>query len=104
MNHNLPPGLFDVALKLRSHRAIIPAASQAAVYFAAGENKAPPLTQRNDFIHIYFRRHLQVSFKSVSLPALFAGVKGDKQRLMVQRPEPKEGLGGSGPPSELLSS
>ena len=34
--------------------AVVPATPQPTIYLAAGENKAPPLAQRNDFFHIYF--------------------------------------------------
>jgi hypothetical protein len=77
LDYCLPPGISNIALKLHPHRAIIPAASQTTIYFAAGENKPPSLTQRNDFIHIHFIRHPQVSFEFLSLPALLTGVKGD---------------------------
>jgi hypothetical protein len=78
LDYRLPPGVSNVALKLHSHRAIIPATGQTAIYFAAGENKPPSLTQRNDFIHIHFTRHPRLSFEFLSLPALLTGVKGDE--------------------------
>jgi hypothetical protein len=93
MDYRLPPGVSNVALKLHPHRAIIPAASQTAIYFAAGENKPPPLTQRNDFIHIHFSRHLQVSFEFLSLPALLTGVKGGDRKPRAQVTKEK-GSGG----------
>jgi len=65
LDYRLPPGIFNIALKLHPHRAIIPAARQTTIYFAAGENESPSLTQRNDFIHIHFIRHHQISFEFI---------------------------------------
>jgi hypothetical protein len=57
LNRSFPPGILNIALKLHSHRAVVPAASQATVYFAAGKDKPSSLAQRNNFLHIYPVRH-----------------------------------------------
>ena len=41
MNYRLPPGILDVALELRTQRAVIPCAVKAAVYFGRLKNKTP---------------------------------------------------------------
>jgi hypothetical protein len=77
-NHCPPPGVFDILLQLHPQRPVVPAAPQTAIDFAAGEYKASPLAQRDNFIHIYlacFIRHFYLLRASQSLPTLFGSVK-----------------------------
>src|SRR3972149_3139424 len=46
-----PPCTFDVVLEFDAHRAVGPGSLQAAVQFAALEEKPSPFTQRNNLVH-----------------------------------------------------
>jgi hypothetical protein len=77
--------MFNVTLKLHSHRAVIPTASQSAIDFTAGENKASALTQRNNFLHIYIGRHYYISFflSSLAYQLCLLGVKGYSAHYVI---------------------
>jgi hypothetical protein len=52
-DHVAPPGFLDVPLQLDAQGAIVPEAIQAAVDLARLKQKAPPLAQRDKFVHVH---------------------------------------------------
>ena len=49
--HGVPPGGAQVALELRTQRAVVPEAADAAVDFAALIDEAAALAEGDDFLH-----------------------------------------------------
>jgi len=61
LDDGLPPGVADVALQLRTQRAVVVATGQSAVNFTGLVDESTPFTQGHDVVKLVQFRHKSFS-------------------------------------------
>jgi hypothetical protein len=67
-DHGTPPCFLNIPDKFYANRAEIITAGQSSIYIAAGKDKASPLAQRDQFVHI----DIYVVFRQYITPCSFS--------------------------------